>query len=39
MKLIWSPFHRRVLTRKPELPAKMIDLGLEEPVRDTVSGP
>jgi radical SAM superfamily enzyme YgiQ (UPF0313 family) len=39
MKLIWSPFHRRTLTRKPELPAKMIDLGLEEPVRDTVSIP
>jgi len=39
MKLIWSPFHRRTLTRKPELPAKMIDLGLEEPVRDIVSVP
>jgi len=39
MKLLWSPFHRRTLTRKPELPAKMIDLGLEEPVRDTVSVP
>ena len=39
MKLLWSPFHRRTLTRKPELPAKMIDLGLEEPVRGTVSVP
>jgi len=30
-KLLWSPFRRRTLTRKPELPAGMIDLGLEEP--------
>jgi radical SAM superfamily enzyme YgiQ (UPF0313 family) len=39
IKLICSPFRRRTLTRKPELPAKMIDLGLEEPVRHTVSFP
>ena len=38
-KLICSPFRRRTLTRKPDLPAKMIDLGLEEPVRNTVSFP
>jgi radical SAM superfamily enzyme YgiQ (UPF0313 family) len=31
-KLVCSPFRRRTLTRKPDLPAKMIDLGLEEPV-------
>ena len=39
IKLICSPFRRRTLTRKPDLPAKMIDLGLEEPVRNTVSFP
>jgi radical SAM superfamily enzyme YgiQ (UPF0313 family) len=31
--LLGSPFRRRALTRKPELPARMIDAGLEEPVR------
>jgi radical SAM superfamily enzyme YgiQ (UPF0313 family) len=31
--LLASPFRRRTLTRKPELPARMIDAGLEEPVR------
>jgi radical SAM superfamily enzyme YgiQ (UPF0313 family) len=33
LKLLWSPFRRRTLTRKPELPAWMIDSGLEAPVR------
>ena len=28
------PFRRRTLTRKPELPARMVDQGLEEPQRD-----
>jgi anaerobic magnesium-protoporphyrin IX monomethyl ester cyclase len=37
LKLLWSPFRRRSLTRKPELPALMIDLGLAEPIRDIVS--
>jgi radical SAM superfamily enzyme YgiQ (UPF0313 family) len=37
LKLLWSPFRRRTLSRKPELPALMIDLGLEEPLRDIVS--
>lgn len=32
-KLLYSPFRRRTLTRKPELPARMIDAGLKEPVR------
>ena len=32
-KLLSSPFRRRTLNRKPELPARMIDLGLTEPVR------
>ncbi len=36
-KLLWSPFRRRTLSRKPELPALMIDLGLEEPTRDIAS--
>ena len=34
LKLLWSPFRRRhVLTRQPELPARMIEQGLTEPVR------
>ena len=33
LKLLSSPFRRRVLNRKPELPARMIDLGLTAPVR------
>jgi radical SAM superfamily enzyme YgiQ (UPF0313 family) len=33
IKLLASPFRRRVLTRKPELPARMVDQGLTEPVR------
>lgn len=33
LKLIWSPFRRKTLTRKPELPARMIDQGLDAPVR------
>jgi hypothetical protein len=36
LKLLSSPFRRRTLTRKPELPARMIDLGLAEPDRQTV---
>ena len=37
IKLLSSPFRRRTLTRKPELPARMLDLGLEEPDRRAVS--
>lgn len=37
LKLLSSPFMRRKLTCKPELPAKMIDLGLEAPVREALS--
>ena len=33
LRLLTSPFRRRRLTRKPELPAKMTDSGLTEPVR------
>jgi len=32
-RLLTSPFRRRRLTRAPELPARMLDLGLREPVR------
>jgi hypothetical protein len=35
-KLLASPFQRRTLTRKPALPAKMIDAGLEEPDRSSM---
>jgi len=34
-KLLSSPFRRRPLTRKPELPARMIDRGLKAPERET----
>ena len=37
LKLLSSPFRRRTLTRKPELPARMMDAGLEEPDRQTGS--
>jgi len=33
LKLLASPFRKRALNRKPELPARMIDLGLTAPVR------
>jgi radical SAM superfamily enzyme YgiQ (UPF0313 family) len=33
LELLSSPFRRRKLTRTPELPARMIDLGLVEPIR------
>lgn len=33
-KLLWSPFRKHTLFRKPELPAKMVDAGLDAPVRD-----
>ncbi|KPK18398.1 MAG: radical SAM protein [Nitrospira bacterium SG8_3] len=36
-KLLSAPFRRRTLTRQPELPAKMIDLGIKEPDRQAVS--
>jgi len=32
-RLLASPFRRRVLTRKPALPAKMLEQGLDAPVR------
>ncbi len=36
LRLLASPFRRRRLTRKPELPAKMTDCGLTKPVRGQV---
>jgi radical SAM superfamily enzyme YgiQ (UPF0313 family) len=36
LRLLASPFRRRRMTRMPELPAKMIDMGLTEPVRTSV---
>ncbi len=33
LRLLSSPFRRRKLNRKPELPARMLELGLSEPVR------
>jgi anaerobic magnesium-protoporphyrin IX monomethyl ester cyclase len=36
LKLLSSPFLRRQLNRKPELPAKMIERGLTAPIRTTV---
>ncbi|KAB0664268.1 radical SAM protein [Oryzomonas japonica] len=33
MKLLMSPFRKRILTLKPSLPSPMIDLGLIAPVR------
>jgi len=38
-KLLASPFRRRTLTCRPELPARMMDAGLEWPDRRTVSTP
>jgi hypothetical protein len=39
LKLLWSPFQRRTLSRKPDLPARMMELGLEEPERSVLSLP
>ncbi len=37
LALLCSPFRRRTLTRKAELPARMMDAGLEEPDRRTAA--
>ena len=37
VKLLWSPFRKRTLTRQPELPARMIDQGLDAPIRDSAT--
>jgi anaerobic magnesium-protoporphyrin IX monomethyl ester cyclase len=36
IKLLSSPFRRRTLTRQPELPARMVDLGLATPDRQSL---
>ena len=36
-KLLWSPFQGRTLSRKPDIPARMMDLGFQEPIRDTLA--
>ncbi len=33
-KLLWSPFRKKALTRKPELPEWMIEQGLDSPIRE-----
>jgi radical SAM superfamily enzyme YgiQ (UPF0313 family) len=33
-KMLWSPFRKQTLFRKPELPARMIEQGLDAPIRD-----
>ena len=33
--LLWSPFRKKALTRKPELPQWMIEQGLNAPIRNT----
>ena len=33
LRLLASPFRRRTLTRRPELPARMVDAGLDAPCR------
>jgi hypothetical protein len=37
LKLLASPFHRRKLTLLPELPARMVDAGLDAPCRTGLS--
>jgi len=37
LNLLSSPFRRRTLTRKAELPAWMLDAGLQEPNRQVLS--
>jgi anaerobic magnesium-protoporphyrin IX monomethyl ester cyclase len=36
LKLLWSPFRRRTLSRPPDLPAQLTDLGPAEPEREPV---
>ncbi len=39
LKLLYSPFKRRSLSRKPDLPARMLELGLKELPLDTPAIP
>jgi radical SAM superfamily enzyme YgiQ (UPF0313 family) len=36
-KMLWSPFRKQTLFRKPELPARMIEQGLDAPIRDSAT--
>jgi radical SAM superfamily enzyme YgiQ (UPF0313 family) len=38
-KMLWSPFRKQTLFRKPELPARMIEQGLDAPIRGTTPKP
>ncbi len=38
LKLLASPFRRRKLTLQPQLPARMVDLGLTAPIRTPSAG-
>ena len=33
LRLLWSPFRKRTLTRRPELPEQMIEQDLTAPIR------
>jgi radical SAM superfamily enzyme YgiQ (UPF0313 family) len=39
VKLLLSPFRRRVLNLRPQLPSGMTDRGMDEPPRGTAAGP
>jgi radical SAM superfamily enzyme YgiQ (UPF0313 family) len=39
LKLLYSPFKRRTLSRKPDLPARMLESGLKEPHLGSVAIP
>jgi anaerobic magnesium-protoporphyrin IX monomethyl ester cyclase len=34
LRLLWSPFQCRTLSRKPDLPARMMELGFTEPTKN-----
>ena len=37
VKLLGSPFSKRTLMRKPDLPAKMMDSGVKTPARERLT--
>jgi hypothetical protein len=39
VRMLWSPFRRRTMTRRPELPGKMLDAGLLAPDRTAGRAP
>jgi hypothetical protein len=36
LTLLWSPFRKRTLTRRPELPEQMIEQDLTAPIREAM---